>query len=109
MAYSANGNEFPSKTKSRVRYKIDYDSGTDLYSLPKSPELIKIANSVALNVFFDSTSDYTPIPVDITALTGNYGDQIFFDVTNEKNMVFVDTAVTGDCLTEINEFVNYIP
>lgn len=108
MAYSANG-YYVTKSPSRVRYRIEYDSSGDLYRLPKAPELIKIAHSVATDIFFDSTNDYEPEWVDISTLNEDYGQQIFFDVTNEKNMFFVNTAVTGDCLTDVYNFIKYTP
>jgi hypothetical protein len=76
------------------------------YKLPKDPEQIKIAHAVAPEVFYDSTDDYEPIAFDSSTLEYNYGDQIFFDVAENKNLVFLSEALTGDCLLEMNEFVN---
>lgn len=109
MEYSANSNEYPIKQKARVRYRINYNSVNGLYSLPKAPELIKIAHSVATDVFFNSATDYTPIEVDITTLSADYGQQIFFDVVNEKNMFFLDITLSGDCLTSTYDYIEYTP
>ena len=90
----------------RVKYNIEYDNVGDLYRLPKAPELIKIANDVATDVFFDTASDNDPIWVDISTLEYDYGGQIFLDVANEKNGIFTSSEVTGDCLTEVYKFIN---
>lgn len=90
----------------RVKYRIEYDSVNDLYRLPKAPELIKIANVVALDVFYDSGTDYTPLWVDLQTLQYDYGQQIFFDVANENNMLFLDTAISGPCLNAVYKKIN---
>jgi len=90
----------------RVKYRIEYDSVNDLYRLPKAPELIKIANSVAANVFYTIATDNTPVWVDITALSYNYGGQWFFNVAKEKDMFVTSSEVTGDCLDSVNIFIN---
>ena len=72
----------------------------------KAPELIKIAiASGSVNTFFDSTNDYEPIAFDSTLLDYVYGDLIFTDVDNQKNMIWVNTTPTGDCLDTVNTFI----
>jgi hypothetical protein len=90
----------------RVKYRIEYNQGTDKYRLPKAPELIKIADSVASDVFFDSSSDYASKWVTLSDLNSDYGQQIFFDVTNEKNMIFTNTQISGNCLNSVYKFTN---
>ena len=87
---------------------MDYDSVNDLYRLPKAPELIKIANSVALDVFYDSGNDYEPEWVDISTLQYDYGGQWFFDVSNGKNMFVTSSEVTGTCLNSVNKLINNV-
>lgn len=108
MGYSANDNYVPFNC-SRVKYRIEYDSDNDLYRLPKAPELIKIADSVAHDIFFNSSSDYDPIWVDISTLNNDYGQQIFFNVSEEKNMIFTDTQLSGTCLNLIYKKIKYTP
>jgi hypothetical protein len=88
---------------------MDYDIVNDLYRLPKAPELIKELHSVAAEVFYDSTDDYAPIWFDSSALSYIYGGQLFFDVANNRNMFLTSEEVTGDCLTNVYEFINYTP
>lgn len=90
----------------RVKYRIEYNITTGLYRLPKAPELIKIANIVVPDVFFDTASDNDPIWFDPSALDYDYGGQWFFDVANNKNMIVTDTTVTGDCLNKVLSFVD---
>lgn len=87
---------------------MEYDSVNDLYRLPKAPELIKIADSVASDVFFDSSADYEPVWVDSSALEYDYGQQIFFNVADNKNMIFSDTQITGDCINSIYNFIKIV-
>jgi hypothetical protein len=91
-----------------VKYRVEYNSGTDKYKLPKAPELIKIAHSVAAEVFYDSTSDYDAKWVTLSDLQYDYGQQIFFDVANEKNMFFVSTQVSGGCVNSVYDYINII-
>lgn len=92
---------------SRVKYNIDYDLDNDLYRLPKAPELIKIANDVALDIFYDTGDDNNPIWVDIATLEYNYGGQWFFNVSDEKNMIVTDSEITGDCLDDVRKFIKH--
>ena len=106
MAYSANGYNFPSKALSRVRYDITYNAGD--YTMPKAPELIKIGNVAATDIFFDTSSDNDPIIVDMETIDLNYGDQIFTNVPEQVNMIWVPDVLTGDCLAAVNQYVkNY--
>ena len=91
----------------RVKYRIEYDSVNDLYRFPKAPELVKIAHSVATDVFYDSSNDYEPEWVDITALEYGYGGQWFFNVADEKNMFVTSEEVTGVCLNSVHKFIGY--
>lgn len=76
------------------------------YSLPKAPELIKICESVAPGVFYNSSLDYEPFVFNPTTLEKNYGDQIFFNTDDNKNFIILDQPLTGDCLDKMNKFVN---
>ena len=108
MAYSSNGNNFPDKILSRVKYDLEYDSSGDLYRFKgKPPEIIKVVNVVANDIFFDSGDDFEPVWFDSTALEYIYGDQVFFDVFNNKNLVVLDTVLTGDCLSDMEDFIKY--
>jgi len=74
----------------------------------KAPELIKIAIAVgAESIFFDVSNDYEPIWFDSEQLEYFYGSQIFTDVENQKNMIWTDTPVTGDCLQTTYDFIGY--
>lgn len=107
MAWSANGNNFTNKDLSRVKYDLEYDSSGDLYRFKgKPPEIIIEANDAAVDVFFDTASDNDQEWFDASTLNYNYSDQIFFDVNNNKNLTALSSAITGDCLTTMNGFVN---
>lgn len=104
MAYAANGYEYVNKKLSRVKYNMPMGNGA---VMPKAPELVKIGITVAPDVFFDSATDYTPVPFDSTLVDYNYGDQIFTDVAAQKNMVWVGSALTGTCLFNVLDFINF--
>lgn len=106
MAYSANGNDFPDINIGRVKYHMEYDDVNDLYRLPKAPELIVACENAAVGVFYTAASDYEPVWFDSSALNGNYGDQIFFDVTNNKNLVILSQSISDPCLTIMEDFTN---
>ena len=73
----------------------------------KAPELIKIAIAAGtVDTFFDSGNDYEPVWFDAEALQATYGGQIFTDVTNQKNMVWTSSEITGTCFNEMNDFIN---
>lgn len=102
MGYAANGYEYVNKRLSRVKYNMPMGDGA---VMPKAPELVKIGITAAPDIFFDSATDYTPVPFDSTLVDYNYGDQIFTDVAAQKNMVWTEVAITGECLTNINNFI----
>ncbi len=107
MAYDARNLNFPDKNLSRVKYDLEYSSGTGLYRFKGKPqEVIKIADVAATNVFFDNTSNYDQIWFDSSLLNYNYGDQIFFDVNRNKNLIVLFGPVVGDCLNSLDSFVN---
>ena len=93
----------------RVKYRLEYNSTTGLYRMPKAPELIKIAHAVATDVFFDSSSDYEPSWFDSSLLSNAYSGQIFFDVDANKNLIFTSSEITGDCLDKVYKFIDYTP
>ncbi len=108
MAYSANGYNFPSKTLSRVKYDLEYDSINDLYRFKGKPqEIIKIVDVVANDVFFDSSNNYEPVWFDSSSLEYVYGDQVFFDLLNNKNFVVLESSISEPCLTNMKNFINY--
>lgn len=73
----------------------------------KAPELIKIAIAAGtVDLFFDSSNDYEPEWFDSTALEYTYGDQIFTDVDNQKNMVWLSSDISGECLVDMFVFIN---
>lgn len=73
-----------------------------------APELIKIAiNAGTEALFFGAAPTYTPIYFDAELLSATYGDQIFTDVANQKNMVWLSEVVTNPCLTEMRDFIKY--
>jgi hypothetical protein len=72
-----------------------------------APELIKIALATGTEaLFFGPAPDYTPIYFDAELLSYTYGDQIFLDVANQKNFIWLSEAVSGDCLDEMIDFIN---
>lgn len=106
-AIDARGLNYPLLNGGRVKYDLEYDSINDLYRFKGKPqEVIKILHAVATDVFFDSLNDYEPEWVDSSALNYNYSDQVFFDVALNKNFVILSSAVTGDCLANMDAFVN---
>lgn len=108
MAYSANGYNFTSKSLSRVKYDLEYDFSGDLYRFKGKPqEEIKVFNVAANDVFFDSGDDFEPIWFDSTLLEYNYTDQIFFDVSNNKNFIVLSSAISSPCLEIVFDFINY--
>lgn len=72
-----------------------------------APELIKIAiNAGTEALFFDAAPDYEPIYFDAELLAYTYGDQIFTDVANQKNMVWLVQDISDPCLSKIKDFIN---
>lgn len=72
----------------------------------KAPEIIKIAIAAGVvDTFFDSGNDYEPEWFDSTALDYVYGDQVFTDVVNQRNMVFLSESISGTCLEAMNDFI----
>lgn len=105
MAYAANGKEYSNKNISRVKYNMIYTSDTE-YNLPKAPELIKECEEAASGVFYNSASDYDPIVFDPSLLDVVYNNQIFFDVSNNKNFVVLSESISDPCLIQMRKFVN---
>lgn len=72
-----------------------------------APQLIKIAVAQGTEaVFFGSAPTYTPIYFDSTELEYTYGNQIFCDVANQRNFVWLSETISGDCLAAMNDFIN---
>jgi len=108
MAYSANGYNFPDKTLSRVKYDLEYDSSNDLYRFKGKPqEVIVAVHTAAPDVFFNSATDYTPIWFDSSVLDYIYGDQVFFDVQRNRNLIVLPASISDPCLTIITDYIKY--
>jgi hypothetical protein len=105
--YSANGNYFSNLRSGRVKYDMDY-TGPTQYSLPKAPELIKACNEAAIDVFYNSSSDYDPVVFNPSTLESIYNDQIFFDVTNNRNFVVLSESISGTCLEIMKAFIRIL-
>lgn len=109
MGWAANGNEYTDKSLSRVKYDLEYNSTSGLYRFKGKPvEVINIMNSVATDVFFDTSSDNDPIWFDSSALSSVYGDTVFFNVNKNKNLVVLNTSISDPCLTKMKSFVNAV-
>lgn len=110
MSYSANGYNFIDKPLSRVKYDLEYDSLNDLYRFKGKPsEVIVAAHNAAPNVFFDSTTDYTPIWFDSSLLNYIYSDQVFFNTASNKNLIVLPAVISDPCLTTVSDYIKYIP
>lgn len=73
----------------------------------KPPEVIKATIAAGTgDTFFDSGSDYDAVWFDSTSIQEIYGDQIFFDVTNNKNLIVLDQVISGTCLDTMEDFIN---
>ncbi len=74
----------------------------------KAPEMIKIAIAAGtVDTFFDSGNDYEPVWFDSAALQEIYGDQIFCNVDDQKNFVWLSEAISGTCLDDMKDFIKY--
>lgn len=94
----------------RVKYDLEYNDGTGLYRFPKAPELIKISIDAGCDtIFFDSGSDYDPLWFDQSALAENYGDQVFFNVTDGLKFLWLSEPVTGSCLDAVLSWLKIYP
>lgn len=106
MGFDARGLEYTGITAGRVKYDMEYDSDNDLYRLPKAPELIIACENAAVGIFYTAASDYEPVWFDSSVLNGIYGDQIFFDVTGNKNFIVLSESISDPCLTTMTNFTN---
>lgn len=104
LGYDANGLEI--SDWGRVKYDLEVDGDNRTFT-GKAPELIKIQlATTATNVFFDTTTSYTPVAFDPSTLDHIYSNQIFLDVDAEKNFTWTSEALVGDCLTEMEDYIN---
>jgi hypothetical protein len=113
MAIDARGLEYSNLQGGRVSYDLLTDhlvSGgspsNNLKQKGPGPELVKSAIGAGEEArFFGAAPTYTPIYFDRTALSEVYGNQIFTNVDDQKNMVWLSEAVSGDCLDDMKDFI----